>query len=308
MSTIFLTGGNGFIGSNLIPKLLSKGYNIYALTRYISNRTPSYPREVKVVYGDLRDSLVLQKLIREIYPEYVIHLGAISPVAQSFNHSQEVIETNFLGTVNLAHANLTNPNLKRFIMAGTSEEYGNQETFPIKEDAPKNCNQPYAISKVAADNYLHYLFEGFDFPICVAKPFNSYGRINNFNFVTEKVITQMLKSKTIILGNPDPVRDLMYVDDHVEGYIKILESKVCPTAVNLCTGIGTTIKELAELIKDLLGWNGEIIWNRSFKRPTEIDKLLGDNTLAKETLGWEPKYDLEEGLLLTLEKISKVIC
>jgi dTDP-glucose 4,6-dehydratase len=306
---IFLTGGSGFIGSNLIPKLLEQGHDVYALTRYVSNRTPNYPKEVQVVFGDLRDSLMLKKSIREITPEVVVHLGAISPVQRSFGHSQEVFETNTMGTMNLADANLENPNLEKFIFAGTSEMYGDQllsdSTRPLHEIDILKPNQPYAISKDAASNYLNYLSKAYDFPICVARPFNTYGRTENFNFVTERIIHGMLTKNSITLGNPDPVRDLLYVDDHVEGYLKIINSTVFPEAVNFCTGVGTSIRELAETIKEKLDWTGEIYWGRTMKRPTEIDCLIGDNSLAKETLGWEPKINLDKGLNLTISKINK---
>ena len=209
-----------------------------------------------------------------------------------------------MGTVNLAHTSLENPNLEKFIFAGTSEEYGNQDNFPTPETAPLRPNQPYAISKVASDNYLRYLELAYDFPVCVVRPFNTYGRTDNFQFVTERIITQMLKNpKEITLGNPKPIRDLLYIDDHVDGYMKVVESKVFPPCVNLCTGIGTSIGELAEMIKELLDWKGEVVWNTTFQRPTEIWTLVGDNSLARETLGWSPEYSLEEGLSLTIEKI-----
>lgn len=308
MKRVFLTGGSGFIGSNILPKLVEKGYDVYALSRYVSNRTPNFPKEVQVVYGDLRDSLTIKKSIKDIQPEIVLHLGAISPVQQSFGHSREVFEINALGTMNLADANLENPNLEKFIFAGTSEMYGNQllnERYydKLKETDKTVPNQPYAISKVTASNYLNYLADAYDFPICVARPFNTYGRTENFNFITERIIHGMLTKKQITLGDPSPVRDLMYVDDHVEGYLKLIESENMLRAVNFCTGVGISIGDLAEKIKNLLDWEGEVLWGRTMKRPTEIDCLIGDNGLAKETLGWEPKVSLDEGLVKTITKI-----
>lgn len=312
MMKVFITGGTGFVGSNLIPKLIERGDDVYALTRYVSNRTPKYPKEVQVVYGDLRDGLLLKRYMREISPEIVLHLGALSPVQQSFGHAQEVMEINALGTMNLADANLDNPNLKKFIFAGTSEMYGNRLTpealhtgFTLSEETPLLPNQPYAISKVTASNYLNYLADAIDFPICVARPFNTYGRTENFNFVTERIIKQMLNNpKEITLGNPNPIRDLLYIDDHVNGYLKIMEAILTPRAVNFCTGIGISIGSLAEHIAKELDWKGEIFWGRTMKRPTEIDILIGDNSLAKEVLDWEPKVSLTEGLEKTIHNIK----
>jgi UDP-glucose 4-epimerase len=231
----------------------------------------------------------------------------MTAVAESFAHPYEFTETNFIGTINLAEANLDNQNLRRFLFAGSSEEYGNQETFPIKETATLLPNTPYGISKVAADFYLQYLRLAYDFPACTVRPFNTMGRVENFNFVSEIIITQMLRNKEIIvLGDPSPVRDFLYLDDHVAGYLTILESKKLPKTVNLCSGRGVSIKELVAIISGLIGWEGEVSWTRSYRRPTEIFKLVGDNSLAK-SLGWEPKFTLEEGLKLAIEKIREKI-
>jgi len=308
MKKIFVTGGTGFIGSNLIEKLSkTEEYDIYALVRYISNRTPSFPENVKVVYGDLRDGLMIKKIIKNISPEIVLHLGAISPVQHSFGHSQEVMETNFIGTINLAESNLENSNLKKFIMAGTSEMYGNNYYNPIRETDKLCPNQPYAISKVASYNYLSYLKEAYNFPSCVVRPFNTYGRTENFNFVTERIIYQMLTSKIVNLGDPSPIRDLLYVDDHVDGYMSILESQHLPDTVNLCTGKETSIEELTFLIQDKLNFKGTVSWNKTMKRPTEIYYLVGDNSLAYTFLKWKPKIDLNTGLDLTIGKIKNKI-
>ena len=305
---IFVTGGTGFIGSHIVPKLLDN-YEVYALTRYVANRKPDLPEDVNVVYGDLRSHFKITKLIRSIQPDIVLHLGALTPVAYSFEHPQEVTETNYIGTINLASANLSNPNLEKFVFAGTSEEYGNQTEFPIKESAKLNPNQPYAVSKVAADLYLRYLEQATDFPVVIVRPFNTYGRKRNFNFVTESIIYQMLQGKDkVYLGNPEPIRDFLYVEDHVSGYLSVLEADLCPTVVNICTGVGTSIRQLAEKIKELVGYSGKIVWKKTYTRPTEINCLIGDNSLARDTLGWEPKYSLKEGLEETISYIRNKTC
>jgi len=304
----FITGCNGFIGSRLSDVLIEQGDEVYGLVRYVSDRKLSLPRGVKVVTGNLTDYQVLKGYMQQIKPEAVIHLGAQSAVRESFNHPTEFMETNLLGTVNLAEANKDNPNLEKFLFAGTSEEYGNQDNFPIFEGAKLRPNQPYAISKVAADMYLQYMIEAYNFTTCVLRPFNTYGRTENFGFVTERIIYNMLMDNDLVLGAKDPIRDFLYVDDHVDGYVKALESKVTPWAVNICTGIGWTIEEWAIEIAELIGYDVErISWDASFKRPTEIDCLIGCNELAKQTIGWEPQFSHEKGLELLIEDIKEKI-
>lgn len=298
---ILVTGGSGFIGSHLIPKLVELGNEVWSLERYVTGRYV-LGALTKTVFGDLRDSFTVRKLVREIQPEAVIHLASISPVAYSYDHPQEVFEVNTLGTINLAEACLREvPHFRHFLFAGTSEEYGNQVEFPIKENAELRPNSPYAVSKVGADKYLQYMRDAYDFPITILRPFNTYGRKDNMHFVVERTITQMLRGKTVRLGDPTPIRDLMYVDDHVNAYLTCLDNEKAKGEVfNFCTGKGVTIKELVELIGKLLNFDGEVIWNAIPARPLDIKKLIGSYEKAKRMLGWEPRYTLEEGLSKTI--------
>ena len=306
---IFITGGNGFIGSELIEKLY-KNHEIYALCRNVTDRKISLPKEVGIVWGDLIDGHFLHKTLRDINPEIVIHLAAPSSVAYSHKHAQEAAEVIYIGTINLQKACEGLSNLEKFIFSGTSEEYGNQLKFPIREDAILIPNQPYAIAKVATDHYLNYCKESMGFPAVILRPFNSYGRTKNFSFVTESIIHQMLTQKQVVLGDPTPIRDLLYVEDHVKGYIKTIETPYETLedvrAINLCTGIGTSIKELAEKIQKYTDFKGEIVWNVK-TRPTEISKLVGDWHNAFTYLGWRPQTSLDEGLVLTINKIREVL-
>lgn len=311
MAKILVTGATGFIGSNLVPKLIKENHEVYCLIRYVSNRTPKLPPEANPIFCDLRDSLALKKMIRDISPEVVIHLAASSSVAFSHLHTQEMMDTNLTGTINLALASMELPNLEKFIMAGTSEEYGNQPSFPIKENAQLLPNQPYSISKVASDHFLNYLYQAYGFPTIIARPFNTYGRTDNFNFVTESIIVQILRNQGVTLGNPEPVRDFVYLDDHVNAYLslvkseKVLERLGPNRAINFCTGAGISIGDWAAMIGGKLGYDWtKIKWKYSYARPTEITTLVGDNTKAKEVLGWEPKFTFQRGLDQAIKKIK----
>jgi len=301
---ILVTGGSGFICGHLIHYLLDAGYDVYSLERYVTGRyVLGGNRTVKTIFGDLRDLFAIRKLVREIQPDAVCHLAAISAVAYSYDHPNEVLETNFLGTVNLAESCLREvPHLKHFLFAGTSEEYGNQDTFPIKETAELRPNSPYAVSKVAADKYLKYMHDAYGFPATVLRNFNTYGRRDDTHFIVERTISQMLKGKVVKLGDPDPVRDFLYVDDHVDSYLRCLgNEKAIGEAFNFCTERGVTIAQLVDLIKKLINFKGEVIWNTIPKRPLDIAKLVGDSAKAEKLLGWRPKHTLEKGLELTID-------
>jgi len=300
---ILVTGGSGFIGSHLIPKLVELGHEIYSLERYVTGRyVLGGQHAVKTVFGDLLDYFSIKRVVHEIQPEAVIHLASLSPVSYSYDHPIEIMETNFLGTVNLAEACLRAVHhFKHFLFAGTSEEYGNQKNFPIKETAELHPNSPYAVSKVAADEYLQYMHDTYDFPATILRNFNTYGRKGDAHFVVERAIVQMLREKEVRLGDPRPLRDFVYVDDHVKSYLTCLNNEKAMGGVfNFCTSRGISIEDLVKMIKKFANFDGEVIWSTIPKRPLDIAVLVGDNTKARQLLSWEPKFTLEEGLKLTI--------
>ncbi|MEM4297369.1 MAG: GDP-mannose 4,6-dehydratase, partial [Nitrososphaerota archaeon] len=137
----------------------------------------------------------------------------------------------------------------------------------------------------------------------ILRNFNTYGRKDNTHFVVERAITQMLERRSEVrLGDPTPVRDLMYVDDHVESYISCLGRKEAIGEIfNFCTGQGISIKALVDLIAELTDYKGQIIWGTIPARPLDIKNLVGDYSKAKRILGWSPRYSLREGLGKTIE-------
>lgn len=300
---VLVTGATGFVSGHLIPRLVKQGHTVYSLERYVTGRyILGQKRDVKTVFGDLRDYFVVKRIIREVQPQFVIHLAAISAVVYSYDHPHEVIETNLLGTVNLAEACLREvPHFKQFLFASTSETYGNGPN-PKTEETPQNPNSPYAVSKAACDEYLVYMRDAHGFPVTILRNFNTYGRKDNPHFVVERTITQMLQGKTVRLGDPIPIRDFEYIDDHVSSYLTCLDNPKAEGEVfNFCTGRGISIKQLVDLISKLCDYEGEIFWGTIPARPLDIRELVGDYSKAKRLLGWKPKFTLEKGLQLTID-------
>jgi dTDP-glucose 4,6-dehydratase len=294
---VLVTGGTGFIGSHLIPKLTDKGYDVWSMERYVTGRI-GQQHKVKTVYADLVDGFTVRKALRTVQPDVVVHLASISAVAFSYEHPQEVINTNLIGTVNLAEACLREiHNFKQFLFAGTSEEYGNNGFEIQKEDNPLCPASPYGVSKVACENYLNYMKEAYDFPITILRPFNTYGRKKDTHFLIEKTIVQMLTQGTVQLVDSTPIRDWMYVQDHVGAYLTCLEnSRAIGEIFNFCTGKGYTIKETVEKIAEVIGFKGNVQWGSAPERPTESHVIIGSYEKANKILGWKPRYSLEEGL------------
>lgn len=311
MERVLLTGATGFIGKELAVKLAEKGFEIHALERYVTGRYTLDSKEGIINhYTNLTDYSATRKVVKDVQPEYCIHLASASALSFSWEHPIEVTETNYLGTLNLAEACRDVPHFKQFIFAGTSEEYGTALTdtkHKLTEDSELIPNSPYSVAKIASDMYLlSYMHKAYGFPATVLRPFNTYGRKDNKHFFIERTVTQMLKGEEVRLGDKTAVRDWLYVDDHVDGYMKALgNKKAIGEVIQLCTGKGYTTEETANIAAKLIGFRGNIKWNFTQKRPLDAHILIGDNSKAKRLLGWEPRNTLEQGLKKTIDYWSK---
>ncbi|MFX0204491.1 MAG: NAD-dependent epimerase/dehydratase family protein [Candidatus Hodarchaeota archaeon] len=316
MEKILLTGITGFIGSHLARKLSSTNdYEIYGLNRHYSGEYPAlrqdFGQNVHLITGNLIDHERIRKIILKLQPSYIVHIGAFTPVRFSFESPIEYQHIDYLATINLVHAALEilPHNFKKFIFASTMETYGWQASRnPFSEDLTLHPASPYAVAKVAAEKYIEMAGKAYNLPYIVARPCNTYGRKTNTGFITEYLITSMLQGKTPHIGSPDAVRDLMYVDDHVAAYITALQSPVTNDTFNFGWGSTKTMRELAEILKELIGYSGDIqigFPDDYPTRPIVEDFLSLDATKAQKKLGWTPKVALEDGLQLTIDYWQK---
>lgn len=306
---VLVTGVSGFLGGYLAERLLKEGHEVAGYIRQ-SNRLnhPSFQKllgRVRMYNGSLTDTHSVAWTLRDFQPEAIFHLGAVSPVAYSFDHPQEVTETNYLGSVNLFEAALRECKaLKRLVFASSMESYGhNPKREPFTEDDVQMPAAPYAVAKVAAEKYVQYLHYAHRFPGVSIRQTNAYSRKENDYFVVEAIITQMLKGKVCNLGDPRPVRNFIFVDDLLDLYIKLLNAgpEVNGHVFNSGPDNGLTIAELAHKIKALIGWQGTINWNTRPVRPGEIFYLNSSAEKAKKMLDWEPQVSLADGLARTID-------
>ena len=302
---ILLTGSTGFIGTELLPKLRERGYRVFTLERYVTGRMGKIrnPSDDQW-FADLKDVFSLTKVIQKIQPDIVIHLGAITSVEYSYRHPQEALETNFLGTVNLAElCRRYIPNFQQFIFASTAEVYGTCKELDKNEALTDlRPNSPYAVSKYASEKYLQYLHEAYNLPITMFRMFNSYGRKKDKFFVVEKTIDQMLHEDTCYLGDPEPVRDFVYYSDQLNAYLAAVEN---PAAIgetfNVCSGVGISIKDLADKISKLTGFRGDVVWRSMPRRPLDIMHLVGSNKKMRRILDVPEPTSLDDGLMKTID-------
>jgi nucleoside-diphosphate-sugar epimerase len=312
MERILITGGTGFIGQEITNKLTHskpKRFEIHTLQRKSDIPAKTAP-DVIVHQADITSYESVSSIVRDVKPDYVLHLAAITAVSYSYDHFKEVTATNYDATVNLAEAcHREAPNLKQFIFSSTSEVYGqtlSNKDGILTEESKLSPTSPYAVAKVASENYLTYMGMAYNFPFTIIRTFNTYGRKNNSNFFIERTITQMLNGGDVVLGDPTIVRDWVYIEDHIEAYMKTLGNpKMLKQTVQICTGRASTLKETAGIIANLTGFKGQVHWNAVPPRPLDVKFLRGDNSRAKSLLGWSPRFALEEGLKLTVEHWKK---
>lgn len=308
---VLVTGAGGFIGSHLVERLVQLGARTRALVHYRAQGTWGWldhspcRKEIEVYAGDLVDRDCVFRAVKD--REVVFHLGALIAIPYSYEAPLSYLRTNVEGTLNVLQA-VRQWGVERVIHTSTSEVYGTAKQVPIDEDHPLQGQSPYAASKIAADKMAEAFHLSFGVPVVTVRPFNTYGPRQSARAVIPTIITQCLAGSRVRLGNVDPTRDLNFVSNTVEGFVRAaVAPKALGQTVNLGSGREIAIRDLALLVGSLLGKTVEIITEEQRLRPTasEVERLLADSTLARQLLDWTPAVSLEEGLGMTIEWIKK---
>ena len=308
MKKVLVTGAAGFIGSHLCEVLIKKGYRVKAFVRYNSRNSwgwlenPSFKGEVEVVPGDIRNYDSVKSAVKD--SEIIFHLAALIGIPYSYHSPDSYVDTNIRGTLNILQA-ARELGVKKVVHTSTSEIYGTAKFIPITEEHPANPQSPYAATKIAADFLALSFNKSFDLPVVVVRPFNTYGPRQSARAVIPTIITQILHGhKKINLGNVTPTRDLTYVKDTVEGFLKAADSeKAAGEVVNLGNNSEISIGDLVVLIAKMMQAKVKIVTDSNRRRPekSEVERLWADNAKAKKVLNWSPKYSLEKGLRETID-------
>lgn len=310
---VLVTGAGGFIGSHLTERLLEQGAKVRAFVRYNSRADPGFLKqldpeilsEIEIVAGDLRDSHAVNRAVEGM--DIIFHLGALISIPYSYFHPREVVETNVNGTLNILLACLE-MGTPRLIHTSTSEVYGTALRVPIDEDHPLQGQSPYSASKIGADKLAESFYRSYDLPVVTVRPFNTYGPRQSARAVIPTIITQALTMDVVQLGAVETKRDFTYVSDTVNGFMHAAQAgDVFGKTINLGTGSEITIGELAEKIIAAIGRPVRVEHELQRIRPgkSEVMRLLSDNQLAREVLGWQPEISLDEGLRLTIDWIER---
>ena len=309
---VLVTGAGGFIGSHLTEQLIANGASVRAFVRYNSRGDPGLLRlanpetlsQLELVGGDLRDANAVRDAVKD--RQIVFHLGALIAIPYSYYHPVEVAETNLLGTLNILMA-CRDLEVEKLVHTSTSEVYGTAMYVPIDESHPLQGQSPYSASKIGADKLVESFYCAFGLPAVTVRPFNTYGPRQSARAVIPTIITQALVKKTIYLGNLETSRDLTYVDDTINGFIcaAIVDGNEGKT-FNLGTNEEIKIGDLAQKIIQKVGRQVKVVVESKRLRPegSEVTRLLSNNILAREMLGWHPEVALDQGLEKTIQWIE----
>jgi NAD dependent epimerase/dehydratase len=311
---VLITGADGFIGSHLTETLVNSGYDVRAFVSYNSFNSNGWldtvsneiTKKIDFFPGDIRDPNGVREAMKGI--DIVFHLAALIAIPFSYHSPDSYIDTNVKGTLNIIQAARDN-NIKRVLVTSTSEVYGTAQFVPITELHPKQPQSPYSASKIGADAVADSFYRSFNLPITIVRPFNTFGPRQSARAVIPTIISQLLNgAQEIKLGDITPTRDLLFVKDTVNGFLKIAQcEELIGHEVNIATQSEISVGDLAQQLINQINPSAKIITDTIRLRPekSEVFRLFGSNEKLKSYTDWSQQYTLEEGLNETIEWFTK---
>lgn len=310
---VLVTGAGGFIGSHLAETCARLGAQVTALVHYNSagswgflDTVPNQLRgDIKVVAGDIQDAEFVKTIVKD--QAVIFHLAALIAIPYSYIAPRSYVRTNVEGTLNVLEAGRA-ANTARIVHTSTSEVYGTALQRPISENHPLQGQSPYSATKIAADKLAESYHRSFGLPVITVRPFNTFGPRQSARAFIPTVISQALSSDVIKLGSLDPRRDMTFVTDTVDGFLRAgLLTEHDGEVLNLGTGETQSVGDIANLILEIMGSDKPIVAdiNRIRPKDSEVLELVSDNRRAADVMGWHPRVSLRDGLAQTIEYVSK---
>jgi UDP-glucose 4-epimerase len=306
VTTVLVTGGGGFIGSNLVRALLERGDTVKVLDNFSTgNRANLAGLDVEVIEGELRSYERVHNAVRDV--EVVYHLGALGSVPRSVQDPLTSSAVNIEGTLNVLLA-ARDSGVRRVVYSSSTSVYGTSAPLPTPETAPPDPISPYAVAKLAAERYCIAFSRVYDsFESVVLRYFNVFGPrqspFSQYAAVVPRFISAIAAGQPITVhGDGRQSRDFTYVGNCVDATLAAADAADASGRVfNVAGGQPASVIDLAELIGTILGKPVER--NHTPSRSGDIRDSWADLTAAREVLGYEPRVGLEDGLRLTVEAL-----
>jgi len=312
---VAVTGGDGFIGSHLVERLVADGHRVRAMALYSAFGTTGWldhlpadiMGDVDVVAADVRDPGAVREFIGDA--SVVYHLAALIAIPYSYRAPRSYLDTNASGTLNVLEAarDLGTP---RIVHTSTSEVYGTARRVPIDETHPLQAQSPYAASKVAADKLAESYHLSFGVPVVTLRPFNTYGPRQSSRAVIPTIATQLAQGqRPLRIGLLTPTRDFNHVADTVAAFVAVGTAppeRVVGRVLNAGTGVETSIGDVVAMVGETLGVEPDVEQEDERMRPdaSEVMRLVCDATALRDATGWAPVVALRDGLAETVAWFS----
>lgn len=294
---ILITGGAGFIGSRLANKLKLRGHNIIVADNLSSGRKENISSGIKFYKTDVRDRKIADIFEKE-KPEIVFHLAAQPLVVQAYKNPFEAIETNVMGTVNVLEACRKQKNIESIVVVSSDKAYGKSEKLPYKETYCLKGDHPYDASKSAADLIAQTYFKTYNMPVSTTRFSNVFGPGDfNFSRIIPGILEAVIKDKEFLVRSDGKmVREYTYIDDIVEGCIKLAQNAENNKgeAFNFGSKNIFSVENLIKEIGKILG--KKIKYKILNTAKNEIPAQYLDWTKAQKMLNWRPETSLEAGI------------
>ncbi|MHB8375763.1 MAG: SDR family NAD(P)-dependent oxidoreductase [Dehalococcoidia bacterium] len=306
--TVVVTGAGGFIGSHVVERLIAEGAHVRAMLRYTSrgghgwleSLTDDALARTEIILGDVRDFDAVREVMRGAAA--IFHLAALIGIPYSYEHPQEVIDTNIIGTTNVLIAAKELGGIERVVLTSTSEVYGSAVRVPMDEQHPLQAQSPYSATKIAADALGVSFHRSFGLPVTIVRPFNAYGPRQSARAVIPTIISQALAATTLRLGALDTTRDFTFVADTARGFVAVAAADAAiGEVVNLGSGTEVSIREIVAKVGRIVGRELPVEGDEQRLRPakSEVSRLHSDSSRALSLAGWRPEVPLDEGLART---------
>ena len=309
---VLITGGAGFIGSNLARAFIKEGVKVKIIDNFSTGKRENIEDikdKIEFIEGDITDKRTIEEAVKGV--DYVLHEAAIPSVARSVEDPISSNHANITGTLLLLEAS-RRFNIKRVIYASSSSAYGDTPTLPKREDMKPLPLSPYAITKLTGEYYMKVYCELFKVETISLRYFNVFGPYQDpkseYAAVIPRFITRMLRDEPpVIFGDGLQTRDFCYIDNVIDANFKAIKAgRVAVGKVfNIACGRRIDLLTLVDIINKYLGKDLKPIFDKP--RPGDIKHSLADISLAKKLLGYEVKVEVEEGLKRTIDWFKTVI-
>jgi dTDP-glucose 4,6-dehydratase len=306
---VLVTGAGGFIGSHLAERLVREGAKVRAMVHYnalgdigwLADGPLAEKGAAEIFAGDVTDRDSVRRAMGDI--EVAFHLAALIAIPYSYRAPASYVRTNVEGTLNILQA-AREVGTARVVHTSTSEVYGSALAVPIAETHPLQGQSPYSASKIGADKMAEAFHRSYGVPVVTVRPFNTFGPRQSARAVIPTAICQLLKGEALRLGSLHPTRDFNFVENTVDGFLAAAATDAAVgRVVSFGSGREIGVGDLVALLGQMIGREPKIETEPDRVRPggSEVERLLADNTLARDLLGWAPAVTLEEGLGRTIE-------